>query len=161
MPTSFDIIISKVLDNEGSIVTSDPLDKGGISKYGISSKEFPSVDIINLTRAQATQIYYKDYWVPYPFDKITNCELQAKLFDTAVNMGHPQAFKLLQRSLLAFGITIPEDGILGPTTLQAANANSSVLTALRCECAGFYRLVAAKDPTQSKFLTGWLRRAYS
>jgi lysozyme family protein len=65
-------------------------DTGGLTKYGISSNANPTVDIANLTEAQAIQIYIEKYWIaseadkyPFPYNLI--------LFDTQVNCGRQMA----------------------------------------------------------------------
>lgn len=57
------------------ILTDDPQDKGGLTKYGISSRSHPDLDIEGLTLIQATSIYHTEYWtgarchlLPYPVD---------------------------------------------------------------------------------------------
>ncbi len=61
-------------------------DPGGETRYGISKRAHPDVDIKNLTKDAAMEIYRADYWLkagceglPWP-----DCLVQ---FDTAVNMG--------------------------------------------------------------------------
>ena len=51
----------KVLRHEGGYV-NDPLDLGGETKYGISKRSYPHLDIKNLTLDQAKQIYFRDFW---------------------------------------------------------------------------------------------------
>ena len=53
--------INHTLELEGGYV-NDPNDSGGQTKYGISKKAYPDLDIPNLTIAQAMEIYRKDYW---------------------------------------------------------------------------------------------------
>ena len=55
---SFQDHIVDVLEHEGGFV-DDPDDKGGMTKYGISKRSYPDVDIENLTKAEAVQIYYE------------------------------------------------------------------------------------------------------
>jgi hypothetical protein len=43
--------------------TNNPDDPGGETKYGISKRSYPTLDIFNLTLEQAKAIYYRDYWV--------------------------------------------------------------------------------------------------
>ena len=81
--------IDFVLKWEGGYV-HDPLDPGGETNFGISKKSYPDLDIKNLTKEQAVEIYKRDYWLatkcdtlPYPLDII--------VFDTAVNMGRSRA----------------------------------------------------------------------
>jgi lysozyme family protein len=76
----------------------DPADPGGETHWGISKRAYPAMDIKNLTRTQAQEIYFHDYWLragcddlPWPMDII--------VFDTAVNMGIPRAKTLFQDSI--------------------------------------------------------------
>jgi lysozyme family protein len=150
--------IKFALDNEGEF-SDDPNDAGGLTKYGISQRSYPDLDIRNLTKEQAIEIYKRDFWEPY---KDFNDRLATKLFDLAVNMGHKRAVQILQRALQCLGAKIVDDGILGPVTKSAVDlANEDLLlTAIKSEAAGVYRNLAATNSTQQKFLKGWLRRAY-
>jgi len=85
MKEKFESALAFVLAAEGGYV-NDPNDPGGETKYGISKKAYPLLDITNLTREQAVDIYRRDYW-----NKVKGDELPAGVdiaaFDTAVNMG--------------------------------------------------------------------------
>ena len=85
-----------------------------------------------------------------------------QLFDLSVNLGIRTMTIILQRALCSAGINVIEDGLLGPVTLSATNnADPKILlAAIKSEAAGYYRLIAAKNPQQQKFLKGWLSRAY-
>jgi lysozyme family protein len=65
--------------------------------------------------------------------------------------------------LRAAGISVTEDGIIGQITLAAINKADStdLLAALKSEAAGYYRLIANINPSQQRFIDGWLNRAYS
>lgn len=74
-----------ILFNLEGYISNNPLDKGGITKYGISKTYHPDIDVANLTIERAKEIYLKDYWIPlgcddkeYPFDVV--------LFVQGVNM---------------------------------------------------------------------------
>ena len=56
---NFEEIIEQVLEHEGGYV-KDPKDLGGETKYGITKRFYPDVDIKNLTIEQAVEIYKKD-----------------------------------------------------------------------------------------------------
>ena len=56
---SFDEIIKHVLEHEGGYV-NDPKDLGGETKYGITKRFYPDIDIKNLTIEEAKEIYKKD-----------------------------------------------------------------------------------------------------
>ena len=46
---TFDDIIEQVIESEGgSRITKDPLDPGGTTKYGVSQRAYPDLDIEKL-----------------------------------------------------------------------------------------------------------------
>ena len=143
--------------------SNDNIDHGGETKFGISKRIYPDLNIKNLTLDDAKKIYYHDYWTGYGYDQIKSILVASKVFNITVHAGAKQCHKLLQRALRATGIDIDEDGIFGPKTLEATNnANPKVLlAALRSENAGFYRLIISNQPSQNKFIKGWMKRAYN
>jgi lysozyme family protein len=52
-----------ILAVEGGYV-NNPADPGGETKYGISKRAYPNIDIAKLTLDQALNIYYNAYWQP-------------------------------------------------------------------------------------------------
>jgi lysozyme family protein len=133
------------------------------TKFGLSAAAYPSLDIASLTEAEAAAIYRRDYWDRWRFARLPPA-MAAKLFDAAVNIGIESAVRALQRALRAAGSArLAEDGALGSETIEAARAVSVdiVLPALREALAGHYRLIAAKNPAEARFLNGWLARAYA
>jgi len=111
--SAFDSIIEMVLEHEGGYV-DHPTDPGGETKYGVSKRAYPDVDIKNLTIEEAKEIYRNDYW-----DRIKGDDLPAGVacvvMDYAVNSGVSRASKALQA---ACGI-VNGDGIIGPHSLSA------------------------------------------
>lgn len=160
--TLFESAIIKVLKDEGGYV-DHPADPGGATKYGISQRSYPNVDIKNLTVEQAKDIYYKDFWKTGPYDSIAFSPLAEKVFNTAVNAGNSRAFKLLQQAVNACGGNLVVDGAVGPKTIAAINSRvgAQLLEAYRKEQAAFYQAIVARDPSQKVFLKGWLARAAS
>jgi lysozyme family protein len=150
-----------VLKHEGGYV-KDPKDAGGETKFGISKRSYPHLDIKNLTRDQAQQIYFVDFWLKAKCEQIVDENIATKFFDLCVNMGITQAVKLIQRALRATETQVVEDDVIGPITLAAINKAdpTDLLAALKSEAAGLYRLIAQANPSQQKFIEGWLRRAY-
>mgnify|MGYP003149201708 FL=1 len=56
-------IIKSVLHREGGAkITRDPDDPGGLTKFGISKRSNPDVDIENLSEDDAVLIYLEKYW---------------------------------------------------------------------------------------------------
>jgi lysozyme family protein len=150
-----------LLKHEGGYV-NDKADPGGETNFGISKRSYPNLDIKNLTLDKAKEIYYRDFWLKGKYEQIEDENIAIKLFDLSVNMGINQANKLIQRALRATGVSVFEDGIIGSVTLKAINKTdqTDLLAALKAEAAGHYRLIANLNPSQKKFITGWLNRAY-
>lgn len=105
---AFDILIG----HEGGYV-DHPNDPGGETKYGISKRSYPKVNIAALTLEDAKSIYRSDYWDRVRADELPS-ELRFPLFDGAVNAGVAQSIKWLQRAVGA-----RDDGVIGPITLAA------------------------------------------
>ncbi len=66
---AFSAALKFALKWEGGYV-NDPDDPGGETKYGISKRAHPEVDIKNLTVAQAGEIYKREYWDSIGLDSI-------------------------------------------------------------------------------------------
>lgn len=157
-----DPIIEAVLEREGGSV-DDPQDRGGFTNWGITKpfleryeKRPVSVDEIEgLTRERAGVIYE---W----FMDVTNIAdiedeaLRATVFDAAVHHGEHAAIKFLQRA-----IGVEDDGEIGPVTLAALEGfDGTILSVHVCtQRVRYFGKIVAKDPTQAKFLNGWLNRA--
>lgn len=67
MSPFFQPALNIVLAFEGGLV-NDPADPGGITKFGISQRAYPTLDIANLTLEDASVIYQRDYWEPLGLD---------------------------------------------------------------------------------------------
>ena len=154
--------VEVVLAHEGGYV-NDPRDPGGETKWGISKRSYPSLDIANLTREDAIAIYYRDWWRRYEYDRLQDDAVATKVFDLAVNMGPATAHRLLQEALVFLGYDIAVDGVIGPQTIGAANKAEPkrVLQVLRWLAAHQYYRIAAQRPQSRAFLIGWLKRAYN
>ena len=153
--------VERVLADEGGY-SSNPADPGGATKFGISARSNPGVNIAALTRDAAIEIYWREWWLRFGFAQLP-AAVASKTFDLAVNVGSVHAIQCLQRALRACGFPVTEDGVIGPaTTLAARRADAAALTAaMRSEAAGHYRLVAANQKRGADFLKGWLNRAYA
>lgn len=153
----FEPAVEVVLDHEGGY-SNHPSDPGGETKFGISRRSYPHVDIEGLTRDAAKAIYFDDWWQKYRWRDIQSQVIATKVFDLAVNMDAPPAHRILQRALRAVGERVEEDGRLGPITIAAVNRapQFALLAAIRSEAAGFYRSL-----NKPHFERGWLARAYS
>ena len=161
--SNFDTAFWYTAENEGfDQETDDPLDKGGLTKWGISKNAHPNVDIPNLTEDGAKAIYRSEYWDACRCDEFSDTELAIKVFDCAVNMGCGMSIKLLQCAINDYEdtVTVTVDGKVGPKTIAAANAcdPDGLLLFYRDRMIQRYRELAQKDG-QSRFLKGWTSRA--
>lgn len=151
--------ISEDIDNEIKLeggLSNDPQDPGGLTYEGISKKSNPELFKNGLpTDAQVRAVYLAKYVQGPGFDKITDKQLQAQLIDFGVNSGTYIAITYLQKVL-----GVAQDGILGPTTLAALSKAHSddINTALAIERIKMIGRLVEKNPSQLKFLNGWLSR---
>lgn len=65
---------------------ADPQDPGGETRYGISKRAYPQLDIKTLTLVQAKGIYLTDYWNKHQCDALP-WHQALLVFDTVVNGG--------------------------------------------------------------------------
>ena len=158
-----DDIITDILKAEGwDTYTNDPADRGGPTKWGITLKAWQSYvgyqvtegDIQEITEVQARK-FYKDAYIYDPnFDQLDDI-LIPLVVDCGVNHGVSRATKWLQK---AVGVT--QDGEVGPMTI-AASQDTSYLTVYMRICAiraRFYASIVSNDPSQAKFIKGWMNR---
>jgi len=146
---------------EGSYVDNKK-DPGGETNFGISSKTYKDIDIKNLKREQAVEIYFRDYWEPNRCGEMP-AGIGEKVFDISVNCGRTAAAKMLQRALKACGmIDIVDDGIIGDKTMGTLKKADPlcVKAALTAEHAAYYRALVDQRPELLVFINGWLNRAY-
>lgn len=130
-------------------------------------------DIAALRVADAERIYHACFWARLRCEDLPR-PIGEAVFDQGVNGGNAAAVKLLQRALNQaapkLGLALPplaEDGAIGAATItraqQLAGASAggvaAIIAQLRVAAADRYRAIVARDPSQQKFLGGWLRRA--
>lgn len=172
---NFELAVPIILENEGGDKYTDiEGDSGGATKYGISLRFYRSeVDstataatIKKLPEAEAKRCYKKYFWDKIGLDEIRVQAVAAKIFDAAVNMGIVNAVRCMQRALWTQEGRgkVADDGKMGPLTVMALNNSwvdtGKLLCSYRSELAGHYRMLAAVNTSQAKFLNGWLNRAY-
>jgi lysozyme family protein len=164
-PAAFLESVDVVLADEGGLV-NNPSDPGGVTKFGISQRSYPKLDIANLTRDGAIAIYYADFWQKFGLDYLTP-HIAAKVFNIGVDIYMPPAIACLQRACRACGVEMLETAVVDGSTRDAVErltmANEpALMAALRSELAAHYRLVAANQGRRDQaFIRGWLTRAYS
>lgn len=154
----FNIAVEKVFEDEGGY-SDHANDRGGKTKYGISQASFPNIDIANLTKEQAKDIYRTHYWKN--LGGINYQDLANVVFEICVMSGNKKGITLLQQAANRCGAKLAEDGALGGNTLAAANSINPkwILAELRLlQIENFARIVS-RNQSQRAFLLGWINRA--
>lgn len=134
MYKKFEDAMKFVFKWEGGYV-NDPNDPGGETKFGISKRAFPYIDIKNLDLETAKGLYKTSYW-----DK-TGCDhlepkLAVSVMDAAVNCGVGRVSKWLREDFNVKGLSLEE-----------FNARRE----------HYYR-VEIRESLRSRYLKGWLNR---
>lgn len=160
---AFEDAFQFVLKHEGGYI-DDPQDRGGSTNRGITiqtlsnyrGKPITDSDIRNLSIDDTRAIYRSFYWTPLKLDEFTNPKFQIAIFDQAVLCG---AHIVVERLQGAMGVTI--DGIIGPQTIASVNGfldQDTLFKKFICQLQLRYCQICTQDPSQIKFLAGWLNR---
>ena len=147
---TFDQVFDKLISHEGGYV-NDPHDPGGETKFGISKRSYPALDIASLTLVDAKAIYKRDFWDRAQCDKM-HPDLAFDLFDGAVNSGIGQAIRWLQRA-----VGVADDGVVGPLTLASINRENDT-SAVQARFNGHRLAFMTNLSTWQAFGKGWARR---
>jgi len=150
-------------------------DAGGETYAGITRKNFPNwqgwaiVDankplkwnaiIKDSAMLPLVQSFYKaNFWDKANLDQFTSQRVASFTFDWYVNSGGT-AIKKLQTAANA----LPADGVAGPNTVAIVNGcvENDLMNKLKASRIAFYQAIVAKDPSQGKFLNGWITRVNS
>ncbi len=155
----FGRVIEIILEHEGECA-NHPDDPGGETCYGISKRSYPDLDIGGLTKEDAIEIYRRDFWDKYGYDRIEIDTLAFMLFDQAVLMGPMTAHRMIQAVLRKDleDLDIEVDGILGEATIITINAlnPANLISRFKARAERHYRSL-----DKPKFLDGWLNRLNS
>lgn len=144
-----------VLGQEGGELVDDPSDPGGLTRWGISLNNHRNLtpqQIRDMTADQARAIYFSDYWMAIGGGSWPD-EVQLPLLDTAVLQGPEAAVKCMQIALV-----VPDDGIAGPITFQAARDISNLKVTLSRFTAQRIDLFS-DSAVWRKYRDGWDARA--
>lgn len=159
-----DTLIAEVIKREGGFV-NNAADYGGATKYGITKatleeyRGYPVsvLDVANLTVAEASAIYKRNYFTRPGLDRVTDGPICELMFDFCVHAGVGGAVMCLQRIL---GCT--PDGAIGPISGAALKREIE-----RNAEALYYRIKSERleallrqeaNPSQAIFADGWANR---
>lgn len=149
-------------DRRATGYVNDPADTGGETKFGVAKNANPELNITKMTYDAAKRVYYKKYWLAGDCADIALFapKLAMLHFDGCVNHGNGRAARMLQE---AVGATI--DGDIGPKSLEAIKIACAAPGGELAVCEkvlmlreSFYLKIVERNPSQKKFLNGWLNR---
>jgi lysozyme family protein len=160
--SNFDQALKFVLKDEGGN-DDDPTDRGGRTSRGITQREYNawraehgkvSKDVWQASDDEIATIYHDEYWEPYADNLPAGIDYD--FFDMAVNHGPHRAAVLMQR-----GLGVVDDGRIGPVTRNALDhADKATLIGNINEARKrYYYSIVASNPSQSRFIRGWMNRA--
>lgn len=147
-------------------------DKDGFADFDLDfDGDIDGQDIRKLTVENAFYLYHEHFWKPLGCDELPR-PIGEMVFDQGVNGGNVAAKKLLQRAInyclsVTSGKAIAVDGVIGSTTILAMTSVlahpgigfAGLAEAYRQAVRDRYHAIVASDPSQRRFLKGWLRRA--
>jgi ABC-type multidrug transport system fused ATPase/permease subunit len=136
-------VIYSVVDYEGEALTFD--ETGGFTRYGISSKYNPDIDVFHITRQDAFNILFIRYYLPNGLYKYQSVRLQVALMHMCVLFGK-NAFSI------AYSVT-PKEKLI---TLRDSDPDfPKTIEKLRLAFRDHAKRIGIKNP---KYLNGWLNR---
>jgi lysozyme family protein len=154
-PELFNRCIEVVLKNEGGDkIVNHPNDPGGLTRWGITQRNYPELNIKALTKAKAISIYYADYWMPMNLAILNDEDLILHVYDMGVNAGIRTAIRLLQRL-----VEVKDDGYIGYGTARGVSKFEGDVVAEYIKRRKLYyiTLVQRKESLRP-FIKGWLNR---
>jgi len=161
-----ELFAPKILAFEGGYV-DDPTDRGGATNMGVTLATWKKVgydkdgdndidvdDIRLLSKTDAIAVLKRNYWNRWRADQINNQSIAEILVDWLWGSGK-WGIVIPQRLL-----KVPEDGIVGPSTLYAVNSSNQrgLHAAIFQARVSFIRDLVNNHPEQNKFFNGWMNR---
>ena len=178
---SVESIAAEIVRREGGFV-NDPDDPGGATNHGVTihtmrrlgldltgDHKVDTADVKALDPAKAAEIYVRHYFREPKIDLLP-APLQPSVFDMQVNAG-ANAVRILQRLVAAFGLSLKDDGVIGPTTARIvgeamAAAPDHLVDAYGIARRNYYYRLADQRPASRKYARtrdggkgGWILRA--
>jgi lysozyme family protein len=159
----WEITAARLVDYEG-VYVKDPKDPGGETKYGITKRDYPRLDIANLSLSDAQLILRVDFWDPLKLYELNDQTLATLVFYGSICTGVHGATRCLQQAVNFVGapyIKVRVDGDLGPKTRQAANSVPTewLNDSFRLYLIKRFDKLVEKKPVLKKYFRGWVRRA--
>ena len=172
MPSHIDEILDDVLAAEGgyqdmaqdsgnwykgkNLGTNRGVTPKALAKY--TGKDPTKQDMQNLTEATARKLYKKNYVDPIVRNLHPHADILPQLVDMNINHGYSNTVVMLQRAL---GTTVDGQAGLG-TRKEMQKFDPMILNDKLVDSRkDFYTTIVRNNPSQSRFIGGWMNRAES
>lgn len=152
-----DAAMEVIFRHEGGYV-DHPRDPGGATNLGITHKTLAAwrrkpvtrADVRALTKAEAREIYDREYWDPIRGDDLP-AGVDLVVFDMGVNAGPARSARMLQEI-----VKVTQDGVIGAQTLAAVSQRdpAQIIESFSARRMTYYRSLKH----WSTFGKGWSRR---
>jgi lysozyme family protein len=146
------------------------------TKYGIAASQYGTsllaqgIIIKHLTKEQARDLFYKDYWLKFHFEKLKSQGIADELCDESVNMGGAAAERLLAKVFAEIAWAtqkpVPVPAKFTPATIQWINeytkgrANRvAFFNSIRNKRVKFYADLVKRRPAMKQFFNSWINRS--
>lgn len=146
------------------------------TKYGIAASQYGTsllkrgIIIKHLTKDQARDLFYKDYWLKFHFDKLKSQGIADELCDESVNMGGAAAQRLLEKVFKeiewATKESIPVPAKFTPETIAWINKYTrthsnrvAFYNSIRIKRVQFYVVLIQRRPALKQFFIAWINRS--
>jgi lysozyme family protein len=146
------------------------------TKYGIAASQYGTsllaqgIIIKHLTKEQARDLFYKDYWLKFHFDKLKSQGIADELCDESVNMGGAAAERLLAKVFAEIAWAtqkpVPVPAKFTPETIAWINEYTrtrsnrvAFFNSIRLKRVRFYVDLVQRRPAMRQFFYGWINRS--
>jgi lysozyme family protein len=146
--------------------SNHPLDRGGLTRYGLTFKEFERLrqgktvaDFAALTRDDIVDIITEEWALRPGYWRIADAWVRLAVIDFAINSGVRTATKALQRAAGITGDAV--DGLFGRSTESIVNGQNPerLFRRVMAERVEHFARIVARDASQRVFIKGWMARA--
>lgn len=172
MQSTFDDFFKRAIEHEGKVCEDVPGDRGGPTKWGVTIGRLATIkgvrepkrgstafealkaELFALSEDEIAEIYRRDYWNAVRGDDLP-AGLDYCVADYGLNSGPPRAVKALQKLC-----GNPQTGRMDDETIREASAYApaEIIMLFQDERARFLNAIVDGNPSQRKFLKGWLAR---
>lgn len=146
------------------------------TKYGIAASQYGTsllkqgIIIKHLTKDQARELFLRDYWQKFHFDKLNSQGIADELCDESVNMGGAAAERLLGKVFAEIAWAtqkpVPVPARFTPETISWINEYTrsrsnrvAFFNSIRIKRVQFYVDLVQRRPAMKIFFAAWINRS--